>query len=402
MAKDGRAEERVAPRARMQAQALQGSKIREVANAGFGVRGLRRFWVGEGDEVTPAFIRDSAVRALSEGRTFYTHNRGSAELRGALGAYLERLHGQAFHPDRLSIASAGIQALMIAMQALLDPGDRVVAVTPVWPNLTEAPRILSAEVVRVGIERREGHWRLDLDRLIDAVTPDTRMVLLNSPNNPSGWTLSADQRAPLLEHCRRLGVWLVSDDVYERLTFDTEKAPSFLTLADPLDRLISTNSFSKAWRMTGWRLGWMVAPASLEPELAKLLEYNTSCAPDFIQAAAITALDEGEPFIAAVRAQLILRRARLLEGLAALPGVETTSPDGGMYVMLRITGEDDSLALAKRLIDEAALGLAPGAAFGPEGEGWLRWCFAVSAEALEDGLVRLAAWLSARPAPGRS
>ena len=384
------------PMARLRAQALGASKIREVANRGFGVQGLRRFWVGESDEVTPQFIRDAAMRALESGRTFYTHNRGTAELRDALGSYLSRLHGQMFDPDRLSVTSAGIQALMIVMQAILDPGDRVVAVTPVWPNCTEAPQILGAEVVRVGIERRDGRWTLDLDKLIEAITPDTRLVLLNSPNNPRGWTLAADQRQPLLDHCRRLGVWLISDDVYERLTFETDKAPSFLPLADPQDRLISTNSFSKAWRMTGWRLGWMVAPASLEADLAKLLEYNTSCAPDFVQAAAITALNDGEPFIAEVREGLVARRSRLMGGLTALPGIEATAPDGGMYVMLRVEGEADSLDLAKRLIDEAALGLAPGSAFGPEGEGWLRWCFAVSEPALDDGVERLGKWLRRR------
>jgi aspartate/methionine/tyrosine aminotransferase len=391
-----------APLARLRAQALEGSKIREVANQGFGVPGLRRFWVGESDEATPAFIREAAVTALTEGRTFYTHNRGVGELREALGDYLTRLHGCGFDPDRLSITSAGIQALMIAMQAILDPGDRVVAVTPVWPNCTQAPQILGAHVVRVGIERQDGRWRLDLDRLIEAITPETRMVLLNSPNNPSGWTLTADQRAPLLEHCRRLGVWLIADDVYERLTFETPVAPSFLPLAHPEDRLVSTNSFSKAWRMTGWRLGWMVAPAALEPDLAKLLEYNTSCAPDFVQAAAVTALRDGEPFIREVRGTLLARRSRLMAGLAAMQGVEATAPDGGMYVMLRIAGEHDSLALAKRLIAQAGLGFAPGAAFGPESEGWLRWCFAVSEEALEDGLDRLATWLSGPGAPGRS
>jgi aspartate/methionine/tyrosine aminotransferase len=384
------------PLARARAQALGASKIREVANQGFGVPGLRRFWVGESDEATPAFIRDAAVRSLEAGATFYTHNRGTAELREALGDYLAGLHGQSFDADRLSITSAGIQAIMIVMQALIDPGDRVVAVTPVWPNCTEAPQILGADVVRVGIERSGGRWRLDLDRLIEAITPDTRLVLLNSPNNPSGWTLAADQRAPLLEHCRRLGVWLLADDVYERLTFETPVAPSFLPIAHPEDRLVSTNSFSKAWRMTGWRLGWMVAPAALEPDLAKLLEYNTSCAPDFVQAGAVTALREGEAFIQEVRGTLIARRARLLAGLAALDGVEATAPDGGMYVMLRIPGEDDSLALAKRLIAQAGLGLAPGAAFGPESEGWLRWCFAVSEEALEDGLARLGGWLASR------
>jgi aspartate/methionine/tyrosine aminotransferase len=384
------------PRARLRAQALGASKIREVANKGFGVPDLRRFWVGESDEATPAFIRDAAVQALVEGRTFYTHNRGTAELREALGDYLARLHGQTFDPHRLSITSAGIQAIMIVMQAILDPGDRVVAVTPVWPNCTEAPQILGADVVRVGIARSGGRWRLDLDRLIDAITPGTRLVLLNSPNNPSGWTLAADQRAPLLEHCRRLGVWLLADDVYERLTFETPAAPSFLPLADPEDRLVSTNSFSKAWRMTGWRLGWMVAPAALEPDLAKLLEYNTSCAPDFVQAGAVTALRDGDGFIEGVRQTLLARRTRLLQGLASLPEVEATTPDGGMYVMLRIAGEDDSLALAKRLVAEAGLGLAPGAAFGPESEGWLRWCFAVSEAALEDGLDRLGGWLAKR------
>ncbi|MBV8684549.1 MAG: pyridoxal phosphate-dependent aminotransferase [Caulobacteraceae bacterium] len=384
------------PMARLRAQALGASKIREVANRGYGVQGLRRFWVGESDEVTPPFIRDAAMRALEAGRTFYTHNRGTAELRGALGAYLSRLHGQTFDPDRLSITSAGIQALMIVMQAILDPGDRVVAVTPVWPNCTEAPQILGADVVRVGIDRRDGRWTLDLDKLIEAITPDTRLVLLNSPNNPSGWTLAPDQRQPLLDHCRRLGVWLISDDVYERLTFGTDRAPSFLPLADPQDRLVSTNSFSKAWRMTGWRLGWMVAPASLEADLAKLLEYNTSCAPDFVQSAAIAALEQGEPFIAQVREGLVARRARLMAGLSALSGVEATAPDGGMYVMLRVEGETDSLDLAKRLIDEAALGLAPGSAFGPEGEGWLRWCFAVSEPALDEGVERLGKWLRRR------
>lgn len=398
MAEDGWVIEgrRFAPTARPLVQGLQASRIREVANAGYGQPDLARFWVGEGDQPTPAFIREAAARALSEGRTFYTHNRGSAELRGALGAYLERLHGQAFEPDRLSIATAGVNALMLIGQALLDPGDKVVAVTPVWPNLTQGPQILGAQVVRVGLEQAQGRWRLDLDRLIAAITPGTRMVLLNSPNNPTGWALDPDQRAPLLEHCRRLGVWLVSDDVYERLTFDRPAAASFLTLADPQDRLISVNSFSKAWRMTGWRLGWMIAPAELEPELGKLLEYNTSCPPDFIQAAAITALEEGEPFIAEVRADLAARRARLLEGLAQLQGIEATAPDGGMYVLLRVEGEGDSLALAKRLVGEARLGLAPGVAFGPEGEGWLRWCFAVSEVALNDGLDRLAAWVARR------
>ncbi len=393
----------LAPRARLRVRDLAASKVREVANAGFDLPGVRRFWFGEGDQPTPMFIREAAVAALAEGRTFYNHNHGEADLRRALGNYLERLHGQAFDGDRLSITSAGVSALMIAMQAILDPGDRVVAVTPVWPNLTEIPKILGAAVTRVGLEAGEGRWRLDLDRLLAAITPATRLLLINSPNNPTGWTLPAEARAPLLTHCRKLGVWILADDVYERVVFgeacgnQPPAAPSFLTLADPEDRLISANSFSKAWRMTGWRLGWLVAPAALREDLGKLLEFNTSCAPSFVQAAGVAALDQGDASIEALRLEMRAARDRLLAGLSALPGVEAAAADGGLYAFFRIAGQTDSLPLAKRLIAEAGLGLAPGAAFGPEGEGWLRWCFATTDAALDDGLARLAGWLAQTP-----
>jgi aspartate/methionine/tyrosine aminotransferase len=237
--------------------------------------------------------------------------------------------------------------------------------------------------------------------LLDAITPDTRLVLLNSPNNPTGWTLPAEDRGPLLEHCRRRGVWLLGDDVYERLVFDPalNSAPSLLAIADPDDRLISTNSFSKAWLMTGWRLGWIVAPKALQADLGKLLEYNTSCAPDFVQVGGLAAIEQGEPHVQALRADLRRKRDRLVAGLSALPGVTASSADGGMYAFFRMTGGDDSVALAKQLIAEAGLGLAPGAGFGPEGEGWLRWCFANADERLDEGLARLGAWLT-RPGQG--
>jgi aspartate/methionine/tyrosine aminotransferase len=382
------------PLARAAARDLAVSQVREVANAGFGAPDLAKFWFGEGDQPTPAFIREAAAEALAEGRTFYTHNRGAADLRDALGDYLAGLHGRPFDPDSLSITSGGVSALMIAMQAVLEPGDHVVAVTPVWPNLVEIPCILNAAVTRVGLRAEDGIWRLDLDELLSAITPGTRLVLLNSPNNPTGWVLPPEDRAPLLDHCRRLGVWLLTDDVYERLDFTSPGAPgSFLPLSDPGDRLISANSFSKGWRMTGWRLGWLVAPPSLEPEIGKLLEFNTSCPPDFLQAGALAALSGGAPYVDDLRLELAARRDRLWAALTAIDGVEAARPDGAMYVLLRVVGETGSVALAKRLIAEAGLGLAPGAAFGPESEGWLRWCFATGEEAMDEGLNRLVRWI---------
>lgn len=381
--------------ARPEILSLRGSKIREVANAGLGRTDVLPFWFGESDRATPDFIRQAAAEALRDGRTFYTHNLGTLALRAALSAYLTQLHGVELATGRLAITNSGVNALMIAAQAVLSPGDRVVVVDPVWPNVAEIPKIMGAEVVTVPISPGRARFELDLDRLLDALTPGTRALFLNSPNNPTGWVLPAEHRRPLLDHCRRLGVWLIADDVYERLHFGpAASAPSFLPLADPQDRLISANSFSKAWRMTGWRLGWLVAPAELVERLGVLLEYNTSCAPEFVQHAGVVALQKGEPHVAELRAELTAARDRLLAALRALPGVEAPQPDGGMYAFFRAPGGGDSLALAKRLAAEAGLGLAPGAAFGETGEGWLRWCFAARPEKLDDGLARFRAHLA--------
>jgi len=383
------------PIARPEVLSLRTSKIREVANAAWGRDGVLTFWFGESDRPTPAFIREAAAAALTEGRTFYTHNLGTAELRGALTDYLGELHGVAIGEDRVAVTNSGVNALMIAAQAVVSPGDRVVVVTPVWPNVMEIPRILSAQMQAVSLEAAQGRWRLDLDRLMDALTPGTKALFLNSPNNPTGWTLPAEDRAAILARCRELGIWLIADDVYERLSFAPGvSAPSLLPLVTGEDRVISTNSFSKAWRMTGWRLGWMVLPPALLDPVGVLLEYNTSCAPDFVQTAAATALREGGPHVAELRAELTAARDQVLGALRAMPGVEAPEPEGGMYAFFRIAGCTDSVALATRLIDEAGVGLAPGAAFGDEGEGWLRWCFAHRPEKNAEGLARLGRFLA--------
>lgn len=379
---------------RREVQDLRMSKIREVANAGLGRDDVLAFWFGESDQPTPAFIREAAAAALAEGRTYYTHNLGRPDLREALSAYLTRLHATPIGADRIAVTSAGVSALMLAAQLVVSPGDRVVVVGPIWPNVAEIPKILSAQVEVVALEPAQGRWRLDLDRLLDALTPDTRMLVINSPNNPTGWMLAEEDRAAILARCRQHGIWLVCDDVYERLTFDRPSAPSFLPLAEPGDRVIGTNSFSKAWRMTGWRLGWVVAPPTLMDALGVLIEYNTSCAPDFVQAGALAAVRQGDTLVEEIRAELAGARDQVLAGLRAIPGVEAPRPDGGFYAFFRLASCEDSVDLAKRLIAEAGLGLAPGAAFGPEGEGWLRWCFAARPEKNAAGLERLAGFLA--------
>ena len=379
---------------------LPASKIREVANAAMGRSDVLAFWFGESDETTPAYIRDAAVRSLADGETFYSHNLGLVELREAIAGYVSSLHPRV-GSDRIAVTSSGVSGLMLAMQALVGAGDEVVAVVPVWPNLTAQPAILGAEVTRFALQpTANGAWQLDVDALRDAVTARTRVLLVNSPNNPTGWTLTRAEQERLLEHCRSTGTWIVADEVYERIYFsagDARKvcAPSFLDIADAEDRLIVVHSFSKSFLMTGWRLGWLVVPPGAAADLAKLIEFNTSCAPVFVQRAGLAALERAQESVPALVERLRACRDTLLPRLRDVPGVEVAAPPGGLYAFFRAPGSADSLAFAKRLVAEAGVGLAPGAAFGPEGEGWLRWCFASREPArLEQGTERLARFLA--------
>ncbi len=377
---------------------LPGSMIREVANAGLGRGDVLAFWFGESDEVTPAFIREAAIASLQQGETFYAHNLGLPELREALARYASSLH-RPLGAERIAVTSSGVSALMIAMQMLAAAGDEVVAVVPVWPNLTAQPAILGADVRRVSLKPHQGEWRLDLDELLQAVTARTRVLLVNAPNNPTGWTLTREEQRAIQTHCRRTGTWIVADEVYERLWFEpgTNAAPSFLDIAEPDDRLVVAHSFSKSFLMTGWRLGWLVLPEALVPPAGKLIEFNTSCAPVFVQRAGLAGLAQADSFVPALVQRMKQCRDTLVSGLAAVPDLQVAMPRGGIYAFFRAAGEGDSLAFAKRLVVEHGLGLAPGAAFGPEAEGWLRWCFASrDPQRLEAGVERLARALSPR------
>jgi aspartate/methionine/tyrosine aminotransferase len=386
---------------------LEESLIRQVANAGMGRSDVLKFWFGESDEVTPAFIREAAARSISEGETFYAHNLGLAELREAIAAYCDglRCEGAAtVGADRIAVTSGGVNALMLAVQAVVDAGDEVVAVTPVWPNLTAQPAIMGAVVRCVSLKPVAGRWQLDMDELLAAVTSATRLLIVNSPNNPTGWTLSRAEQEVLLAHCRKTGTWILADEVYERLFFEDSPngcAPSFLDIALPDDRLMVAHSFSKSFLMTGWRLGWLVLPAAFTTHMGKLIEFNTSCAPVFIQRAGVVALKRTDEVTPRVVAHLKSCRDTLVPLLQAVPGVELAPAPGGMYAFFRLAGQGDAFETAKRLVVEAGLGLAPGDAFSadrsPAMQGWLRWCFASQDLArLGEGVGRLSAWLARR------
>jgi aspartate/methionine/tyrosine aminotransferase len=375
--------------------AIEGSLIREVSEEGRKVPGLIRLFFGEPDTVTPAFIRDAAKAALDAGETFYAPNPGIGPLREAISRYLTR-NGRPIPPGRIAVTASGVNALMLVAQALLDPGDEVVIPMPAWPNMDGIARVMGARVTPLPIRILNGAWRVDLDELLATVTPATRLLFLNSPGNPTGWTLTAEEQRAILDHCRGTGTWILSDDVYERLYFPGHAAPSFLSIATERDRVVSTNSFSKSWAMTGWRLGWIVAPPALMDSLAKLNEFNMSSAATFVQHAGVAALDQGDAFIAETQARYRACRDLALEILGGVPGVSAPRPDGAMYLFLKVEGCADSVALAKSLIHSAGVGLAPGAAFGAGGEGHLRLCFAQSEQRLRTACTRVAEALSAR------
>ncbi len=376
---------------------LEASKIREVANAGLGRSDVLAFWFGESDEATPDFIRQAAIESLQRGETFYAHNLGLPELRQALADYTSRLHGPV-DAGRIAVTSGGVNALMLAVQALVDAGDEVVAVTPIWPNLTAQPLIMGAKLRTVPLQPVDGAWTLDLHALLEAITPSTRLLVLNAPNNPTGWTLSQAEQRAILAHCRRTGTWILADEVYERLYFEETAngcAPSFLDIAAPDDCLVVAHSFSKSFLMTGWRLGWLGMPPALVEPMGKLIEFNTSCASVFTQRGAIAAVTRTDEVTPRVLAHLKACRDTLVPLLQAIPEVRLSPAKGGMYAFFQLDGHPDALATAKRLVVEAGLGLAPGSAFAPEADGWLRWCFASrDLDRLGQGVQRLKDWLA--------
>ena len=373
---------------------LATSQIAEVFYVGQAHPRLVPLWFGEGDTPTPDFVVQACARAIAEGKVNYADDRGAAPLRAAVASYLARLHGRPVADDRIQIAPSGMSCLMLIVQAILGPGDNMVHVAPVWPNIFQAVRVAGGEPRAVALRHTESGWRLDLERLFAACDERTRAIFVNSPGNPTGWVMSEDDIAAVLAFCRKRRIWFVADEVYSRLCFGVPRAPSPLDICEPDDPVFSVNSFSKAWAMTGWRLGWIAGPAWTVPHLRKLNQYSTSGAATFVQYAGIAALEQGEPFIAAQNERLRRARDLVVQGLRRYPRVQLTPPPGAFYAFFKVDGLDDSLGFAKKLVLDTGVGLAPGSAFGPEGEGYLRLCFASSEARLSEALDRLGPLLS--------
>jgi aspartate/methionine/tyrosine aminotransferase len=366
------------------------SKIRAVSRLGMSMPDVSPLWFGEGDVPTPAFIADAAKQALDEGKTFYETNKGVPALVSELAAYQTRLYRRTIGAERITVTASGMNALIIAMQAIVDPGCNVVVVNPVWPNCRETVKIMGGEVRDVALDAKDGRFALDLDKLFAACDAKTRALFVNSPGNPTGWMMPNAQQKDVLDFCRKRGIWIVSDEVYARIVYDRSVAPSFLEIAEDDDAVIAVNSFSKAWTMTGWRLGWLTAPPALSETFEKLNEFNISGPTSFVQRAGIVAVRDGEPFIASLTERYARARDLVTQRLGGMRRVRLLRPEAAFYAFFAVEGMTDSLATCRDLLTQARVGLAPGAAFGLGGEGHIRLCFAATLPKLTEALDRLA------------
>ena len=367
------------------------SGIVEVVNYARGREGLIPLWVGEGDLPTPDFINQAAIAALNAGETFYTWQRGIPELREALSRYYTRHFSVTLPAEHFYVTGSGMQAIKLAVEAITEPGDEMIYLSPAWPNIVSALELSGARATAVPLNFVNGSWALDLDQLQSAITPKTKGLFINSPSNPTGWTATKADLAAILDMARKHDLWIMADEIYALYHYDGARAPSFLDVMTSDDKVILVNSFSKNWSMTGWRVGWMVSPPQLGQVIENLVQYSTSGVAQFMQKGAIAALDHGDDFIRSNIEKAALARDIFCDALIATNRVETLKPTGALYAFLKIDGVKDSRKTALEIVDKSGVGLAPGSAFGLGGEGFLRACFLRDRVSIEQAAERLAA-----------
>ena len=374
------------------------TQIRELGEIAMSMDGVLRLYFGESNLPTPTFIVDAAVRALRERETFYSENAGLPSLRREIAGQYGRLHGVELDPNsEIVVTASGVQALHLAIRSVVDPGEEVVILSPAWPNSTSIVVLSHGVPIDVSLTLESGRYRIDFAALEAALGPRTRLIVLTSPSNPLGWVANVVEQQRLLDLCRDRGIWLLADEVYERIFYEGaeigEPAPSILRLCDRDDPVHVVQSFSKAYCMTGWRVGWLVTRRDLGPKLAQLNEFFVSHAATFTQYAAQAAIVEGEEEIRRMVATFKENRDFSVSALREMRGLTVPEPEGAFYLFPRIDGLEDSFDFCRRLLIEQKVGLAPGSAFGTAGEGSIRLCYAADRSILEPALERLDSFL---------
>ena len=373
---------------------LERSGISKIAVQGFGMEGLYPLWFGEGSETTPKLIRDACIDAIDQGETFYNNPQGRIELRTALKVYHDTLYNINLDLDRIHVPGSTMLSVMIAAHMVIRPGDHAVIITPHWPNVEMAMKWAGAEVSHFRQHIEKNMWALDLDGLMSSCKPETKIMYINSPCNPTGYVMGRSDQERLMDFCRSRDIILLADEVYHRTVYDRNYAPSFLEFSADDDPLIVVNGFSKGWAMTGWRLGWMVTPNNYEEQMAVMSEMYNTGAPSFIQLGAITALEKGEETLNMLRQSYSDSLTIANEILGNHPRIEYAIPEGAFYAFPRIKGIKDGLKFSEDLLFTAKVGVAPGYTFGPQNETYIRLCYAMKSERLERALHALTQYLN--------
>src|SRR5579862_3316159 len=370
------------------------SRIRELAEIAMSMDGVLKLYFGESNLPTPEYIKRAAQKAMADGFTFYTENAGLLSLRQAIARHYSELHGVELDPlSEIAITASGDQALSVVLRCMLDPGDEGIVLTPSWPNGPGMIRMFHGLVREVPQPLSDGRYSIDFDALERAIMPRSRLLLYTSPSNPLGWVATEEDQERLLEFTRRHGLWLLADEVYERLYYLAPAVPSILKKCTRGDAVVVIQSFSKAYCMTGWRLGWLVGRKDLVARAAQLNEFTVSCASGFAQKAAETALLWGEDLLRQMVCKLRENRDFCIGVLGKIKGVTIPVPDGAFYLFVKIDGVTDSFEFCKKLLLETKVGLAPGVAFGAGGEGNVRICYASRRDVVEEAMSRMARFL---------
>lgn len=378
---------------RPEARLAPESGIVALVNYARNKEGLIPLWVGEGDLATPDFISQATMASLAAGETFYTYQRGIPELRDALARYYTRHYGKPFASEEFIAVVSGMQAIQLAVNAVAGHGDEIIYLSPAWPNISAAAAIAGVKPVPVVLDRSENGWSCDVEKVAAAITPATKALFINTPSNPTGWTADLDTLSALLDLARKRGLWIIADEIYARFHYNGGRAPSFIDVMEPEDRIIFVNSFSKNWSMTGWRVGWLKIHPELQQVFENLVQYSTSGVAAFLQRGAVAALDQGDDFVESQIARAAKARDIITERLASTGRVQALAPAGAFYYFFAVDGVKDSWKAAFDIVDQANVGLAPGRAFGDGADGYFRLCFHRRLDQVEEAADRLAGWI---------
>ena len=347
--------------------------------------------IGRPDFDSPQKVKETAYEEIEKGNVFYTSNYGTPELRAAIAGFEKRKNGADYDPSEVLVTIGVCEATWNCMYACLDPGDEVLVPNPVWLNYIHVPETLGAKAVTYSL-KEENDFQIDVNELEKLVTPKTKMLVIVDPSNPIGGVFTKETLEKVAEFAIRHDLIVLSDEIYELLVYDGAKHTSIGSLPGMKERTMKLGGFSKAYSMTGWRLGYMCAPKEFIAAAVRVHQYNTVCASSFVQKSAVTALKECDDDVEKMRREYERRKNYLVKTLNEIDGISCNDPKGAFYILLNIKELGlTSMEVSEYLLEKAKIATVPGSAFGSEGEGYIRISYATSYEQLVEACERIKA-----------